>query len=138
MLITDADRRWSKAMKYYIENEDEKLPPDGRFNYGQKLFFWLMFYGVILLADFGHWTVVCRDHPVEPDAGCAIWRSRSTWPRHWPPLAVSSSTSTWARPWCAGASLPSFAEKFPRLGQKPITGCGMSRSRREENSSLWV
>jgi formate dehydrogenase subunit gamma len=27
MLTTDADRRWSKAMKYYIENEDEKLPP---------------------------------------------------------------------------------------------------------------
>jgi formate dehydrogenase subunit gamma len=53
MLTTDADRRWSKVMKYYIENEDEKLPPIGRFNYGQKLFFWLMFYGVILLAISG-------------------------------------------------------------------------------------
>ncbi len=59
MQTTDADRRWSKVMKYYIENEDEKLPPIGRFNYGQKLFFWLMFYGVILLvlSGLGLWFV---------------------------------------------------------------------------------
>jgi formate dehydrogenase subunit gamma len=59
MQTTDADRRWSKAIKYYIENEDEKLPPIGRFNYGQKLFFWLMFYGVILLliSGVGLWFV---------------------------------------------------------------------------------
>jgi formate dehydrogenase subunit gamma len=59
MRITDADRRWSQAMKYYIENKDERLPPEGRFNYGQKLFFWLMFYGVILLviSGFGLWFV---------------------------------------------------------------------------------
>lgn len=53
MLITEPDRRWSKAMKYYIENDDSKLPAIGRFNYGQKLFFWLMFYGVILLVISG-------------------------------------------------------------------------------------
>jgi formate dehydrogenase subunit gamma len=53
MLTTDADRRWSKVMKDYIENHDQSLPPIGRFNYGQKLFFWLMFYGVILLAISG-------------------------------------------------------------------------------------
>jgi formate dehydrogenase subunit gamma len=59
MRTTDADRRWSKAVKYYIENEDEKLPPVGRFNYGQKIFFWLMFYGVILLviSGVGLWFV---------------------------------------------------------------------------------
>jgi formate dehydrogenase subunit gamma len=59
MQTTDADRRWSKAMEYYIKNEDEKLPPEGRFNYGQKLFFWLMLYGVILLliSGFGLWFV---------------------------------------------------------------------------------
>jgi formate dehydrogenase subunit gamma len=57
MRITDADRAWKTAMKYYVENEDEKLPPIGRFNYGQKLFFWLMFYGVILLllSGLGLW-----------------------------------------------------------------------------------
>ena len=59
MLTTDADRAWSKAVKYYIRNEDDKLPPEGRFNWGQKLFFWLMFYGVILLviSGVGLWFV---------------------------------------------------------------------------------
>jgi len=59
MRITDADRRWSKAMEYYVKNEDEKLPPVGRFNYGQKLFFWLMLYGMILLliSGIGLWFV---------------------------------------------------------------------------------
>jgi formate dehydrogenase subunit gamma len=59
MATTDADRAWSKAVKYYIRNEDDKLPPEGRFNWGQKLFFWLMFYGVILLliSGVGLWFV---------------------------------------------------------------------------------
>lgn len=59
MLITDADRRWSKAIKHYVENDDQNLPPEGRFNYGQKLFFWLMFYGVILLliSGVGLWFI---------------------------------------------------------------------------------
>ena len=43
--------RWGKAIPYYIENEDDKLPPQGRFNYGQKLFFWGIFYSVILLSS---------------------------------------------------------------------------------------
>jgi formate dehydrogenase gamma subunit len=51
MLTTDTDRAWWKAVTYYVQNEDENLPPIGRFNYGQKMFFWLMFYGVILLLS---------------------------------------------------------------------------------------
>jgi len=59
MLTTDADRRWNKAIKHYIENDDQDLPPEGRFNYGQKVFFWLMFYGIILLliSGIGLWFV---------------------------------------------------------------------------------
>ena len=53
MHITDADRAWGKAIPEYIQNEDDKLPPAGRFNYGQKLFFWGIFYGVILLLLSG-------------------------------------------------------------------------------------
>lgn len=53
MQITDADRAWGKAIPEYIQNEDEKLPPVGRFNYGQKLFFWGIFYSVILLLFSG-------------------------------------------------------------------------------------
>ena len=53
MEINDADRAWGKAIPDYIKNEDEKLPPVGRFNFGQKLFFWGIFYSVILLLLSG-------------------------------------------------------------------------------------
>jgi formate dehydrogenase subunit gamma len=57
MKIDGSDRAWAKAIPYYIKNEDEKLPPVGRFNYGQKLFFWAMIYSVILLllSGIGLW-----------------------------------------------------------------------------------
>ena len=48
-----ADRAWKRAMKYYIRNEDEKVPPAGRFNYGQKVFFWVMVWGTIALLGSG-------------------------------------------------------------------------------------
>lgn len=53
MVATDADRAWWNNVQHYIRNEDDKLPPIGRFNYGQKLFFWVMFYGAILLVLSG-------------------------------------------------------------------------------------
>ena len=53
MAITQEDLAWKKAMEHYIRNEDEDLPPIWRFNYGQKLFFWLMLYGAILLVLSG-------------------------------------------------------------------------------------
>jgi formate dehydrogenase subunit gamma len=59
LATTDADGRWWKAINYYVANEDEKLPPVGRFNYGQKLFFWVMFFGVtlLLISGLGLWFV---------------------------------------------------------------------------------
>jgi formate dehydrogenase subunit gamma len=59
MRITDADRRWHNHVGQYIRNEDDQLPPEGRFNYGQKIFFWAMLYGVILLliSGIGLWFV---------------------------------------------------------------------------------
>ena len=59
LATSDDDRRWFKAINYYVQNDDEKLPPVARFNFGQKLFFWLMFYGVILLliSGLGLWFV---------------------------------------------------------------------------------
>jgi formate dehydrogenase subunit gamma len=53
MEIDATDRAWAKAIPDYIKNEDEKLPPVGRFNYGQKLFFWGIFYSIILLLLSG-------------------------------------------------------------------------------------
>lgn len=51
--ITAADRAWWEKVDNYIQNQDEKLPPIGRFNYGQKLFYWVTFYGTILLLLSG-------------------------------------------------------------------------------------
>jgi formate dehydrogenase subunit gamma len=53
MQVDDSDRAWARAMPYYIRNEDDKLPAVGRFNFGQKLFFWGIFYSVILLLLSG-------------------------------------------------------------------------------------
>lgn len=52
MRATEADRAWYKGVGHYIRNEDEALPPVGRFNAGQKQFFWVMFYcGIALLLS---------------------------------------------------------------------------------------
>jgi len=59
MEITDTDRAWQRASEHYIRNEDEKLPPVGRFNWGQKVFFWIMLWGalLLLLSGVGLWFV---------------------------------------------------------------------------------
>jgi formate dehydrogenase subunit gamma len=53
MRLIAADRAWWQKVNDYIRNQDEKLPPIGRFNYGQKLFFWVTFYATILLLVSG-------------------------------------------------------------------------------------
>jgi formate dehydrogenase subunit gamma len=42
MKTTPADKEWRKHIVEYMTNKDEQVPPVGRFNYGQKQFFWLM------------------------------------------------------------------------------------------------
>jgi formate dehydrogenase subunit gamma len=49
MGITDDDRAWFRSVPHYIRNEDEKMPPVGRYNAGQKLLFWGFFVCGILL-----------------------------------------------------------------------------------------
>jgi formate dehydrogenase subunit gamma len=53
MRTTDADRAWWKEIGRYIQNRDDDLPPVGKFNFGQKLWYWLIFYGAILLLLSG-------------------------------------------------------------------------------------
>lgn len=53
MIATPEDRQWNQKIKYYITNQDNLLPPQGRFNAGQKTFYWLMFYGSIVLLITG-------------------------------------------------------------------------------------
>jgi formate dehydrogenase subunit gamma len=53
MRTTDADRAWNRNVKQYIQNRDDEVPPVGRFNPGQKQFYWVMLFGTILLLISG-------------------------------------------------------------------------------------
>jgi formate dehydrogenase subunit gamma len=59
MRITPGDREWRRAMAAYIRNEDADVPPVGRFNYGQKMLFWVMAWGgaALLLSGLVMWAV---------------------------------------------------------------------------------
>jgi len=53
MSITETDKRWLKRTEHYVKNQDELLPLQERFNAGQKLYYWLMVYGAIVLLISG-------------------------------------------------------------------------------------
>ena len=53
MRATEADRQWNREVGKYIENRDEEMPPAGRFNSGQKQFYWVMLWGMFLLLVTG-------------------------------------------------------------------------------------
>ena len=53
MRSTEADKKWWRSLRYYVRNEDDKMPPAGRYNAGQKALFWSFFYGAILLLMTG-------------------------------------------------------------------------------------
>jgi formate dehydrogenase subunit gamma len=59
MRITAEDRRWRQAMMHYVRNEDVNVPSAGRFNYGQKMLFWLMAWGgfALLVSGIVMWFV---------------------------------------------------------------------------------
>lgn len=49
MRMTDLDRMWWSFLPHYIRNEDDRMPPAGRYNAGQKFLFWGFFYSGIAL-----------------------------------------------------------------------------------------
>jgi len=53
MKTTEHDLKWKEQIKDYIEQNDQKLPPQGKFNYGQKQFFWIMVFGALGLLLSG-------------------------------------------------------------------------------------
>jgi formate dehydrogenase subunit gamma len=57
MKFEPVDREWWKSLHYYITNQDDKMPPAGRYNAGQKLLFWSFFIGglVLLLSGLVLW-----------------------------------------------------------------------------------
>ena len=53
MKITAEDKAWNAKIVDYITNHDENVPPVGRFNFGQKQFFWGMFLSIIVMLLTG-------------------------------------------------------------------------------------
>ncbi len=53
MRNTAADRAWWKAVRYYSTNQDDKMPPAGRYNAGQKFLFWGFFWSALFLLLSG-------------------------------------------------------------------------------------
>jgi formate dehydrogenase subunit gamma len=52
MTITPIDREWLNKSGNYARNEPG-VPPQDRFNAGQKVFYWVMFFGAVLLVISG-------------------------------------------------------------------------------------
>jgi formate dehydrogenase subunit gamma len=53
MKITEVDKRWLNQTEAYITNDEEHTPLSDRFNGGQKIYYWLMYYGAFLLLLSG-------------------------------------------------------------------------------------
>ena len=53
MKMTAEDKQWQKTVKEYVTNRDDEVAPAGHFNAGQKQFYWVMFYGGIVLLITG-------------------------------------------------------------------------------------
>jgi formate dehydrogenase subunit gamma len=52
MGFNDVDRAWMNSMSHYIQNQDESMPPAGRYNAGQKMLFWgFILFGTLLFLS---------------------------------------------------------------------------------------
>ncbi|MEA2601313.1 MAG: formate dehydrogenase subunit gamma [Acidobacteriota bacterium] len=52
MHSTARDREWWRSLRYYIRNEDDKVPDEDRFNAGQKALFWgFLICGILLFLS---------------------------------------------------------------------------------------
>jgi len=52
MGITQVDKDWFNAVGHYARNEDDKMPPAGRYNAGQKSLFWgFVICGALMLLS---------------------------------------------------------------------------------------
>jgi len=53
MRIGPDDRAWLAAVRHYLRHEHDRVPSSGRYNAGQKLFFWLAAASALLLLVTG-------------------------------------------------------------------------------------
>ncbi|MCC7455730.1 MAG: formate dehydrogenase subunit gamma [Nitrospira sp.] len=51
--VDDGDRRWRANMGAMLRGDKAAMPPIGKYNYGQKLVFWLMTWSLLVLIVTG-------------------------------------------------------------------------------------
>ena len=52
MFVTRDDVTWMRAIKHYARHEKDRVPPAGKYNGGQKVFFWVQsVLGVVFLVS---------------------------------------------------------------------------------------
>jgi formate dehydrogenase subunit gamma len=51
--MAPGDRNWLDHTEDYVTHHDANVPPQGRFNAGQKLYYWAMYYGALILLISG-------------------------------------------------------------------------------------
>jgi formate dehydrogenase subunit gamma len=52
-VVNDADREWKKHMGDMLKGNKAAMPPVGKYNYGQKMVFWLMSVCLLVLVVTG-------------------------------------------------------------------------------------
>jgi formate dehydrogenase subunit gamma len=52
-VVNDADREWKKHMGDMLRGNKAAMPPVGKYNYGQKLVFWMMVVSLVVLLVTG-------------------------------------------------------------------------------------
>jgi len=77
MKHTDVDKKWWGAVRYYSTNEDDKMPPAGRYNAGQKISLLGIFLGRRGAACQWSRAVVSGIHSVESPLLALHFRSHS-------------------------------------------------------------
>lgn len=52
MFLEGRDREWLRSVDHYVRHERERVPPAGKFNAGQKVYFWVQLaLGVVFLVS---------------------------------------------------------------------------------------
>jgi len=71
-LMTATDWQWVRNVRQMVDGDDHNMPEQGKYNGGQKLLFWLLFWCMLLLIL----------------SGVALWRTWFDFPVEWVRLAA--------------------------------------------------
>ena len=69
MFLSDTDWRWLRAVRHYATRDTARVPPAGKYNAGQKLFFWVQGALAVVFAGSG----VALWFPAAFDASFLQW-----------------------------------------------------------------